>query len=153
MNFGWGLLLFPPPLVSNARFLSSRIGGEKVLLLSASAWGFLTVITPLLTHISSAHLVFMTCSRFLMGLLQGETRVLSTRVCLPTGSLLGAQMFRCKTFGLQCVNSCCVFEQASVSKLLLHPEQKQKKKKCDISKVTHKSFPHRNISAEHGLPQ
>ncbi|NXS24438.1 S17A9 protein, partial [Mystacornis crossleyi] len=52
-------------------FLSSRIGGEKVLLLSASAWGFLTVLTPLLTHITSAHLVFMTSSRFLMGLLQG----------------------------------------------------------------------------------
>uniref|UniRef100_A0A493TRW1 Voltage-gated purine nucleotide uniporter SLC17A9 n=1 Tax=Anas platyrhynchos platyrhynchos TaxID=8840 RepID=A0A493TRW1_ANAPP len=51
--------------------ISDQIGGEKVLLLSASAWGFLTVITPLLTHISSAHLVFMTCSRFLMGLLQG----------------------------------------------------------------------------------
>uniref|UniRef100_A0A8C3M1C0 Solute carrier family 17 member 9 n=1 Tax=Chrysolophus pictus TaxID=9089 RepID=A0A8C3M1C0_CHRPC len=47
------------------------IGGEKVLLLSASAWGFLTFITPLLTQITSAHLVFMTCSRFLMGLLQG----------------------------------------------------------------------------------
>ncbi|NWU47752.1 S17A9 protein, partial [Dromas ardeola] len=51
--------------------ISDQIGGEKVLLLSASAWGFLTVITPLLTHVTSAHLVFMTSSRFLMGLLQG----------------------------------------------------------------------------------
>ncbi|XP_048818682.1 solute carrier family 17 member 9 [Lagopus muta] len=51
--------------------ISDQIGGEKVLLLSASAWGFLTFITPLLTQITSAHLVFMTCSRFLMGLLQG----------------------------------------------------------------------------------
>lgn len=52
--------------------LSFRIGGEKVLLLSASAWGFITAITPLLTYVSSAHLIFMTASRFLMGLLQGE---------------------------------------------------------------------------------
>ncbi|NXQ96289.1 S17A9 protein, partial [Sagittarius serpentarius] len=51
--------------------ISDQIGGEKVLLLSASAWGFLTVLTPLLTHATSAHLVFMTSSRFLMGLLQG----------------------------------------------------------------------------------
>ncbi|NXJ11396.1 S17A9 protein, partial [Odontophorus gujanensis] len=51
--------------------ISDQIGGEKVLLLSASAWGFLTFITPLLTQITSAHLVFMTSSRFLMGLLQG----------------------------------------------------------------------------------
>ncbi|NXG01231.1 S17A9 protein, partial [Sakesphorus luctuosus] len=51
--------------------ISDQIGGEKVLLLSASAWGFLTVLTPLLTHVTPAHLVFMTSSRFLMGLLQG----------------------------------------------------------------------------------
>ncbi|NXT29397.1 S17A9 protein, partial [Syrrhaptes paradoxus] len=51
--------------------ISDQIGGEKVLLLSASAWGFLTVLTPLLTHLTSAHLVFMASSRFLMGLLQG----------------------------------------------------------------------------------
>uniref|UniRef100_A0A8C8RA92 Solute carrier family 17 member 9 n=1 Tax=Pelusios castaneus TaxID=367368 RepID=A0A8C8RA92_9SAUR len=51
--------------------LSDRIGGEKVLLLSASAWGFITAITPLLTYVSSAHLIFMTIARFLMGLLQG----------------------------------------------------------------------------------
>nr|XP_006126253.1 solute carrier family 17 member 9 isoform X2 [Pelodiscus sinensis] len=51
--------------------LSDRIGGEKVLLLSASAWGFVTAVTPLFTYISSAHLLFMTIARFLMGLLQG----------------------------------------------------------------------------------
>ncbi|KFW95538.1 Solute carrier family 17 member 9, partial [Phalacrocorax carbo] len=51
--------------------ISDQIGGERVLLLSASAWGFLTVLTPLLTHVTSAHLVFMASSRFLMGLLQG----------------------------------------------------------------------------------
>lgn len=49
-----------------------RIGGEKVILLSACAWGFLTAATPLLAHLSGAHLVFMTFSRILTGLLQGR---------------------------------------------------------------------------------
>uniref|UniRef100_G1RG01 Voltage-gated purine nucleotide uniporter SLC17A9 n=1 Tax=Nomascus leucogenys TaxID=61853 RepID=G1RG01_NOMLE len=48
-----------------------RIGGEKVILLSASAWGSIVAVTPLLAHLSSAHLAFMTFSRILMGLLQG----------------------------------------------------------------------------------
>ncbi|XP_061487013.1 voltage-gated purine nucleotide uniporter SLC17A9 [Rhineura floridana] len=51
--------------------LSDRIGGEKVILLSASAWGSITAITPLLIYVGSAHLALMTFSRFLMGLLQG----------------------------------------------------------------------------------
>ncbi|XP_049725625.1 solute carrier family 17 member 9 [Elephas maximus indicus] len=51
--------------------LGDRIGGEKVILLSASAWGFITAATPLLAHFGSAHLAFMTCSRILTGLLQG----------------------------------------------------------------------------------
>ncbi|XP_044926493.1 solute carrier family 17 member 9 isoform X10 [Mustela putorius furo] len=51
--------------------LGDRIGGEKVILLSACAWGFLTAATPLLAHLSGAHLVFMTFSRILTGLLQG----------------------------------------------------------------------------------
>ncbi|XP_069402844.1 voltage-gated purine nucleotide uniporter SLC17A9 isoform X3 [Ovis canadensis] len=51
--------------------LGDRIGGEKVILLSASAWGFITVATPLLAHLGSAHLAFMTFSRILTGLLQG----------------------------------------------------------------------------------
>lgn len=61
-----------------ARFLMAtllfpcRIGGEKVILLSASAWGFITVATPLLAHLGSAHLAFMTFSRILTGLLQGR---------------------------------------------------------------------------------
>uniref|UniRef100_A0A8D2NRX2 Solute carrier family 17 member 9 n=1 Tax=Zosterops lateralis melanops TaxID=1220523 RepID=A0A8D2NRX2_ZOSLA len=66
-SFFWGYCL--TQIVGG--HISDQIGGEKVLLLSASAWGFLTVLTPLLTHITSAHLVFMTSSRFLMGLLQG----------------------------------------------------------------------------------
>lgn len=52
--------------------LPSRIGGEKVILLSASAWGSITAVTPLLAQLSSAHLAFMTFSRILMGLLQGK---------------------------------------------------------------------------------
>ncbi|XP_049556049.1 solute carrier family 17 member 9 isoform X2 [Orcinus orca] len=51
--------------------LGDRIGGEKVILLSASAWGFITAATPLLSRLSSAHLAFMTFSRILTGLLQG----------------------------------------------------------------------------------
>ncbi|XP_072861411.1 voltage-gated purine nucleotide uniporter SLC17A9 isoform X4 [Chlorocebus sabaeus] len=51
--------------------LGDRIGGEKVILLSASAWGSITAVTPLLAQLSSAHLAFMTFSRILMGLLQG----------------------------------------------------------------------------------
>ncbi|KAM5304641.1 voltage-gated purine nucleotide uniporter SLC17A9 isoform 4-T4 [Glossophaga mutica] len=50
--------------------LGDRIGGEKVILLSASAWGLITAATPLLAHLGSAHLVFMTFSRILTGLLQ-----------------------------------------------------------------------------------
>ncbi|XP_012510075.1 PREDICTED: solute carrier family 17 member 9 isoform X4 [Propithecus coquereli] len=51
--------------------LGDRIGGEKVIVLSASAWGSITAATPLLAHLGGAHLVCMTLSRVLMGLLQG----------------------------------------------------------------------------------
>lgn len=40
-------------------------------MLSASAWGCLTAATPLLSRLGSAHLVFITFSRVLTGLLQG----------------------------------------------------------------------------------
>ncbi|XP_003503170.1 solute carrier family 17 member 9 [Cricetulus griseus] len=65
--------------------LGDRLGGEKVILLSASTWGFITVVTPLLVHLGSGHLAFMTFSRILMGLLQGVyfpalTSLLSQRV-------------------------------------------------------------------------
>lgn len=48
-----------------------RVGGEKVLLLSAAAWGAMTAFTPILAHFCSQPIVSMTISRFLMGLLQG----------------------------------------------------------------------------------
>ncbi|XP_004716100.2 solute carrier family 17 member 9 [Echinops telfairi] len=51
--------------------LGDRIGGEKVILLSASAWGLITAATPLLARLGGAPLALMTCSRVLMGLLQG----------------------------------------------------------------------------------
>uniref|UniRef100_A0A8C5NUK4 Voltage-gated purine nucleotide uniporter SLC17A9 n=1 Tax=Jaculus jaculus TaxID=51337 RepID=A0A8C5NUK4_JACJA len=65
--------------------LGDRIGGEKVILLSASTWGFITIATPLLTCLGSAHLAYMTFSRVLTGLLQGVyfpalTSLLSQRV-------------------------------------------------------------------------
>lgn len=49
------------------------MGGEKVLLLSAAAWGSMTAFTPILAHFCSQPILSMTLSRFLMGLLQGET--------------------------------------------------------------------------------
>ncbi|XP_056278523.1 solute carrier family 17 member 9b isoform X2 [Pseudoliparis swirei] len=52
-------------------YVSDRIGGEKVLLLSAAAWGSMTAFTPVLAHFCSRPIVSMTLARFLMGLLQG----------------------------------------------------------------------------------
>ncbi|XP_057168422.1 solute carrier family 17 member 9 isoform X13 [Ursus arctos] len=90
--------------------LGDRIGGEKVIVLSASAWGFITAATPLLAHLSSAHLVFMTFSRILTGLLQGVyfpalTSLLSQKVreseraftysAVGAGSQFGLQDHRC----------------------------------------------------------
>uniref|UniRef100_A0AAR2LSA3 Voltage-gated purine nucleotide uniporter SLC17A9 n=1 Tax=Pygocentrus nattereri TaxID=42514 RepID=A0AAR2LSA3_PYGNA len=52
-------------------YVSDRVGGEKVMLLSAAAWGAMTAFTPILAHFGSQPIVSMTISRFLMGLLQG----------------------------------------------------------------------------------
>lgn len=51
--------------------VSDKIGGERVLLMSAVSWGLITAITPLLAKLSSRTLFLMTSARFLMGLLQG----------------------------------------------------------------------------------
>ncbi|KAM8946686.1 voltage-gated purine nucleotide uniporter SLC17A9 [Pelodytes ibericus] len=51
--------------------LSDKVGGERVLFLSAVTWGLITAITPLAAHMSSAPLVLVSLLRFLMGLLQG----------------------------------------------------------------------------------
>ncbi|MEQ2200512.1 hypothetical protein XENOCAPTIV_030382 [Xenoophorus captivus] len=52
-------------------YVSDRVGGEKVLLLSAAAWGSMTAFTPILGHLCSQPIFSMTLARFLMGLLQG----------------------------------------------------------------------------------
>ncbi|XP_068996903.1 solute carrier family 17 member 9b [Embiotoca jacksoni] len=52
-------------------YVSDRVGGEKVLLLSAAAWGSMTAFTPILAHFCSQPILSMTLARFLMGLLQG----------------------------------------------------------------------------------
>nr|XP_057908347.1 solute carrier family 17 member 9b [Doryrhamphus excisus] len=52
-------------------YVSDRVGGEKVLLLSAAAWGMMTAFTPILAHLCSQPIFSMTLARFLMGLLQG----------------------------------------------------------------------------------
>lgn len=53
-------------------WLSFRVGGERVLLLSAASWAVITAGTPLLAHLGSHQLFLMTLARILMGLLQGE---------------------------------------------------------------------------------
>uniref|UniRef100_UPI00398E7E76 solute carrier family 17 member 9b n=1 Tax=Pristiophorus japonicus TaxID=55135 RepID=UPI00398E7E76 len=52
-------------------YISDRLGGDKILLLSTAAWGSVITLTPLIAYCSSAPLVVLTISRFLMGLLQG----------------------------------------------------------------------------------
>ncbi|XP_069506858.1 voltage-gated purine nucleotide uniporter SLC17A9 isoform X2 [Ambystoma mexicanum] len=80
-SFFWGYCL--TQIVGG--HLSDKIGGEKVLLLSAFSWGLVTVATPVAAHISSMPLTLVTLFRFLMGLLQGVhfpalTSLLSQRV-------------------------------------------------------------------------
>ncbi|XP_054433465.1 voltage-gated purine nucleotide uniporter SLC17A9 [Pteronotus mesoamericanus] len=66
-SFFWGYCL--TQIVGG--HLGDRVGGEKVILLSASAWGLITAATPLLARLGGAHLAFVTFSRVLTGLLQG----------------------------------------------------------------------------------
>ncbi|XP_038577470.1 solute carrier family 17 member 9-like [Micropterus salmoides] len=50
---------------------SDKVGGERVLFISAASWALITAGTPLLAQIGSHTLALMTMARFLMGLLQG----------------------------------------------------------------------------------
>ncbi|KAM8830795.1 voltage-gated purine nucleotide uniporter SLC17A9-like [Synchiropus picturatus] len=50
---------------------SDKVGGERVLVLSAASWSTVTMVTPLLSRLSSHSVLSMTLARFLMGLLQG----------------------------------------------------------------------------------
>ncbi|XP_041802054.1 solute carrier family 17 member 9-like [Chelmon rostratus] len=50
---------------------SDKVGGERVLLISAASWSLITAGTPLLAHLGSYTLALMTVARFLMGLMQG----------------------------------------------------------------------------------
>ncbi|XP_067904403.1 solute carrier family 17 member 9b [Heterodontus francisci] len=52
-------------------YISDRLGGDKMLLLSTTAWGSVITLTPLIVHCCSTPLVLLTISRFFMGLLQG----------------------------------------------------------------------------------
>ncbi|XP_075427577.1 voltage-gated purine nucleotide uniporter SLC17A9 isoform X2 [Ascaphus truei] len=51
--------------------LSDKVGGEKVLLLSALTWGLITAVTPLAANVTAVPLLLVSLLRFLMGLLQG----------------------------------------------------------------------------------
>ncbi|XP_019720615.1 solute carrier family 17 member 9-like isoform X7 [Hippocampus comes] len=48
-----------------------RIGGERVLLFSATSWAVVTASTPALAHFGSRTLALMTMARVFMGILQG----------------------------------------------------------------------------------
>ncbi|XP_070766815.1 voltage-gated purine nucleotide uniporter SLC17A9-like [Enoplosus armatus] len=50
---------------------SDKVGGERVLFISAASWALITAGTPLLAKLGSHTLALMTMARFLMGLLQG----------------------------------------------------------------------------------
>ncbi|XP_074499563.1 voltage-gated purine nucleotide uniporter SLC17A9-like [Sebastes fasciatus] len=50
---------------------SDKVGGERVLLISAVSWALITAATPLLAHSGSHTLALMTMARFLMGVMQG----------------------------------------------------------------------------------
>ncbi|XP_077369425.1 voltage-gated purine nucleotide uniporter SLC17A9-like [Festucalex cinctus] len=50
---------------------SDKIGGERVLFLSATSWAVVTAATPTLAHLGSHTLALMTMARVLMGILQG----------------------------------------------------------------------------------
>lgn len=50
---------------------SDKVGGERVLLISAVSWTLITAATPLLAHLGSHTLALMTMARFLMGVMQG----------------------------------------------------------------------------------
>ncbi|KAM4622234.1 voltage-gated purine nucleotide uniporter SLC17A9 isoform 1-T3 [Discoglossus pictus] len=51
--------------------LSDKVGGEKVILLSALTWGLITAVTPIAAHLTSVPLLLVSFLRFVMGLLQG----------------------------------------------------------------------------------
>ncbi|XP_019720611.1 solute carrier family 17 member 9-like isoform X4 [Hippocampus comes] len=53
------------------KHLWPRIGGERVLLFSATSWAVVTASTPALAHFGSRTLALMTMARVFMGILQG----------------------------------------------------------------------------------
>ncbi|XP_046728316.1 solute carrier family 17 member 9 isoform X2 [Silurus meridionalis] len=52
-------------------YVSDKIGGERVLIISTSSWAVMTAITPLLVNLGLPPLITITVARFLMGVLQG----------------------------------------------------------------------------------
>ncbi|XP_068996224.1 voltage-gated purine nucleotide uniporter SLC17A9-like [Embiotoca jacksoni] len=66
-GFFWGYCFTQIP----GGHASDRVGGERILFMSAASWALITAATPLLAHLGSHTLALMTAARFLMGLLQG----------------------------------------------------------------------------------
>ncbi|XP_040007647.1 solute carrier family 17 member 9-like [Xiphias gladius] len=50
---------------------SDKVGGERVLFISAASWALITAGTPVLAQLGSHSVALMSMARFLMGLLQG----------------------------------------------------------------------------------
>ncbi|KAM9856124.1 voltage-gated purine nucleotide uniporter SLC17A9-like [Aulostomus maculatus] len=50
---------------------SDKVGGERVLVISATSWALVTAGTPVLARLGSNTLIPMAMARFLMGLFQG----------------------------------------------------------------------------------
>ncbi|XP_068118741.1 voltage-gated purine nucleotide uniporter SLC17A9 [Hyperolius riggenbachi] len=74
--------------------LSDKVGGERVLLVSAVVWGFITLVTPVATHATTSSLLLVSFLRFLMGLMQG--------VHFPALSSIFARRFHEKERGFTC---------------------------------------------------
>ncbi|KAM4563325.1 voltage-gated purine nucleotide uniporter SLC17A9-like [Odontesthes bonariensis] len=51
--------------------VSDKMGGERVLFMSAASWALITASTPLLAQLGSHTLALVTVARVLMGLIQG----------------------------------------------------------------------------------
>ncbi|TNN40692.1 Solute carrier family 17 member 9 [Liparis tanakae] len=68
-------------------YVSDRVGGEKVLLLSAAAWGSMTAFTPVLAHFCSRPIVMESERGFLMSTVSSGS-YLGTLVIGGAGSLM-----------------------------------------------------------------
>ena len=63
-------------------YLSDRIGGDRVMMVSVVAWSLLTFWTPFLIYLypdKATLLGFVVCTRVIMGCLQGKDIICKDR--------------------------------------------------------------------------